>query len=151
MTYQFLNQDQTIVGRKDDDGLMRVTGDAATWPEYLDWLNAGNTPEAAPPPIPPGPDYLAFWDALLVSNVYQSIRAQALVNPGVLVSVTESIAAITDAKAGRPNVPAIQASLDNLLASGNFTVEELTELYDLFVVANLQGVFTLNVSQSPTP
>ena len=52
MNYQFLNQDQTIVGRIDDDGLMRITGDAAAWPEYLDWLAEGNTPLPAPEPEP---------------------------------------------------------------------------------------------------
>jgi hypothetical protein len=28
MNYKFLNQEQTIVGRIDDDGLMRYNGDA---------------------------------------------------------------------------------------------------------------------------
>jgi hypothetical protein len=113
------------------------------WREYLDWLAQGNTPEPAPPPPPPGPDYLAFWDALLVSNVYQTIRAQALTSAAVLVAVTECIAAIQDAKAGRPNVPAIQMCLFNLLGAATFTENDLDELRLLFVVGNLQDIFTL--------
>jgi hypothetical protein len=50
MNYKFLNQEQTIVGRIDDDGLMRITGDAIRWEEYLKWLEEGNTP------LPPDPE-----------------------------------------------------------------------------------------------
>jgi len=49
MNYKFLNQEQTIVGRIDDDGLMRITGDAQRWEDYLRWLEEGNEP------LPPDP------------------------------------------------------------------------------------------------
>lgn len=113
------------------------------WAEYQAWLDAGNNPQPAPAPPPPGPDYLAFWDALLVSNVYQTIRAQALTSPAVLVACTEFIAAFSDAKVDRPNVPAIQACINNLMQAGTFTPEELGELQGLLVYANLQDLFTL--------
>ena len=51
MTYKFLNEDQTIVGRIDDDGLMRISGDAIRWEEYLKWLEEGNEP--LPPDLIP--------------------------------------------------------------------------------------------------
>lgn len=51
MNYKFLNQEQTIVGRIDDDGLMRITGDAQRWEDYLCWLEEGNAP-LPPDPIP---------------------------------------------------------------------------------------------------
>jgi len=35
MNYKFLNQEQTIVGRIDDDGLMRISGDATVWKEFI--------------------------------------------------------------------------------------------------------------------
>jgi hypothetical protein len=111
--------------------------------EYLDWLEEGNTPLPAPAPPAPGPDYQAFWDALLISPVYQEIRNQALTTPGVLVACTEFIAAISDAKAGRPNVPAIQACINNLLSAGSFTAEDLEAIGGLLVVGNLQDSFTL--------
>lgn len=56
MTFVFLNQDQSVVGRIDEDGKMRVSGDATAWSEYLSWLEEGNTtlpytePESEPAP-----------------------------------------------------------------------------------------------------
>ena len=143
MTFQFLNQDQTIVGRIDDDGLMRVTGDATAWLEYLDWLNEGNTPLPAPEPPPPGPDYLAFWDALMVSTVYASIREQSFVSLPMNTLATEFIALIGDAKAGRANEAAIQASMDAILATGTFTEAQLVELQGALEAGHLDGIYTL--------
>jgi len=51
MIYKYLNQEQTIVGRIGDDGLMRITGDAQRWEEYLLWLEEGNEP-LPPDPLP---------------------------------------------------------------------------------------------------
>jgi hypothetical protein len=143
VTFQFLNQDQTIVGRIDDDGLMRVTGDATAWLEYLDWLNEGNTPLPAPEPPPPGPDYLAFWDALMVSTVYASIREQSFVSLPMNTLATEFIALIGDAKAGRANEAAIQASMDAILATGTFTEAQLVELQGALEAGHLDGIYTL--------
>jgi hypothetical protein len=143
MNYQFLNQDQTIIGRIDDDGFMRVTGDAAAWPEYLDWLEEGNEPLPAPEPPPPGPDYLAFWDALMTSSVYGSIREQSFVSLPMNTLATEFIALIGDAKAGRPNEAAIQASMAAILTTGTFTDDELAELQAAFAAGNLDGIYTL--------
>lgn len=98
--------------------------------------------EHLPLPLAP-PDYLAFWDALLVSAVYQEIRAQALANAGVLVACTEFIAAFADAKSGRPNVPAIQACINNLMSAGSFGSEHLGELGALLSAARLEHLFTL--------
>lgn len=140
--YQLTSGD-TILRLSDNAYIPQSPGNR-DYREYLDWLADGNTPEPAPAPPPPGPDYLAFWDALLVSNVYQTIRAQALTSPAVLVAVTESLASLQDAKAGRPNVPAIQASINNLLTAGTFSQQDLAELGQLFVDANLQDTFTLN-------
>jgi hypothetical protein len=50
MNYKFLNQEQTIVGKIDDDGLIRMSGDATRWEEYLKWLEEGNEP------LPPDPE-----------------------------------------------------------------------------------------------
>lgn len=111
--------------------------------EYQEWLAAGNTPLAAVTLAPYSSDYLAFWDALLINPVYQEIRSQAINNPGVLVACTEFVAAISDAKAGRPNVPAIQACISNLLAAGSFSAQDLQALSDLLVIGNLQDQFTL--------
>jgi hypothetical protein len=143
VNYQFLNQDQSIVGRIDDDGLMRITGNATAWTEYQAWLAEGNTPLPAPEPPPPGPDYLAFWDALMVSTVYASIREQSFVSLPMNTLATEFIALIGDAKAGRPNEAAIQASMDAILATGTFTEAQLVELQGALEAGHLESIYTL--------
>lgn len=142
MAYRLTSGDAVI--RIQDSAWIPADLQNKDYREYLEWLAEGNTPEPAPAPPPPGPDYLAFWDALLVSSVYQTIRAQALTSPAVLVAVTECIAAIQDAKAGRPNVPAIQMCLFNLLSAASFTESDLDELRLLLVAGNLQDTFTLD-------
>lgn len=117
---------------------------AAIWtPEVIAAYQAGHPLDPVPPE--PGPDYMAFWDALLMSPVYQSVRAQALTTPAVLVACTEFIAAVGDAKTGRPNIPAIQACINNLLSDGTFTEADLQELGALLAIGNLQDTYTLNV------
>ena len=44
MIYKYLDSKKTVVGRIDDDGLMRVSGNAQKWEEYLKWLEEGNEP-----------------------------------------------------------------------------------------------------------
>lgn len=111
------------------------------------WTQTWNITQATPEEIEQrrlnNADYFAFWDALLISPVYQEIRSQALSTPGVLVACTEFIAAISDAKAGRANVPAIQACINNLLSAGTFTPEDLQVIGELLVIGNLQDLFTL--------
>lgn len=51
MNYIFLNEEKTAVGRIDDDGLMRSSGIATAWPEYLAWIEEGNEPLPIPTPI----------------------------------------------------------------------------------------------------
>lgn len=97
-----------------------------------------------PEPAEPQPDYMAFWDALLVSSVYQSIRAQALTTPAVLVACTEFIAAIGDAKIGRPNVPAVQTCIDYLLAAATLSEAELAEMQSLLEAGHLESVYKLS-------
>lgn len=55
MIYKYLNQEQTIVGRIDDDGLMRMSGDAQRWEDYLRWLEGGNEPLPPDPLLEPEP------------------------------------------------------------------------------------------------
>ena len=67
--------------------------------DYLEWVNEGNTPLPAPAPPPPPPNYIAFWNALLTSNVYGSIRTQSMTSLPMNTLATEFIALIGDAKA----------------------------------------------------
>lgn len=111
---------------------------------YQAWLDAGNTPEPAPPPPPPGPDYPAFWDALIASSVYASIRTQSMASLPMNTLATEFIALIGDAKAGRPNVAAIQASINAILSTGTFTSDDIEEFQAALAAGHLSETFTLN-------
>jgi len=110
---------------------------------YLKWVAAGNTPEPAPEPPAPGPDYLAFWDALMVSTVYASIREQSFVSLPMNTLATEFIALMGDAKAGRASEPAIQASIDAILTTGTFTEDQLIELATALAAGNLDDIYVL--------
>jgi hypothetical protein len=92
---------------------------------------------------PPSPNYLFFWDALVISTVYASIREQSFVSLPMNTLATEFIALIGDAKAGRPNDAAIQASMSAILSTGTFTENDLAELQSVLVAGNLDGIYTL--------
>jgi hypothetical protein len=111
--------------------------------EYLAWLEAGNTPEPAPAPPPPPPSYAAFWDALLASAVYGSIRTQSMASLPMNTLVTEFIALLGDAKAGRPNEAAIQASIGAVFATGTFTEADAEEFTDALAAGLLDDIYTL--------
>ena len=112
--------------------------------EYLDWLDAGNTPEPAPAPPPPPPSYTAFWDALLASTVYSSIRTQSMASLPMNTLATEFIALLGDAKAGRANEVAIQSSMAAILTTGTFTAAQLTELQTALESGHLETIYNLN-------
>jgi len=111
--------------------------------EYLDWLDAGNTPEPAPAPPPPPPSYTAFWDALLASTVYGSIRTQSMASLPMNTLATEFIALLGDAKAGRPNEAAIQASMSAVFATGTFTTADAAEFTAALAAGSLDDIYSL--------
>ncbi|MGA0447730.1 MAG: tail fiber assembly protein [Pseudohongiellaceae bacterium] len=88
-------------------------------------------------------DYQAFYNALLISPAYATIRSRAVESSSVLTACVEFIAAIGDAKNGRPNVPAIQACVDLLCAAAQFTAEELQALETVMEVGKLDQVYAL--------
>ena len=141
MTYQLTSSDSIL--RLADNAFIPQAPGNRDYREYLDWLDAGNTPEPAPPPPAPGPDYLAFWNALMVSTVYSAIREQSFVSLPMNTLATEFIALIGDAKAGRANETAIQASMGAILTTGTFTAAQLTELQTALVAGHLESIFTL--------
>jgi hypothetical protein len=111
---------------------------------YLDWLEAGNTPEPAPAPPPPPPSYTAFWDALIASTVYASIRTQSMTSLPMNTLATEFIALIGDAKASRANEAAIQASIAAILSTGTFDEEDLAEFAETLVAGRLDNIYVLD-------
>jgi hypothetical protein len=53
------------------------------------------------------------------------------------------VAAIGDAKAGRPNQPAIQASIDLLCAAAQFSADELQDLREVMKTGGLDKIYEL--------
>jgi hypothetical protein len=141
LMYQLTSSDSII--RLADNAYIPQAPGNRDYREYLDWLEAGNEPLPAPEPPAPGPDYLAFWDALMGSTVYGSIREQSMASLPMNTLATEFIALIGDAKAGRANEAAIQASISAILLVGTFSEEQLQELGAAFVAGNLDSIYSI--------
>ena len=122
--------------------------------EQVIWVNNNwqlrPIPEPEPPsepeptePLPPPPSYTAFWDALLASTVYGSIRTQSMASLPMNTLATEFIALLGDAKAGSPNEGAIQASMSAVFATGTFTTADAAEFTAALAAGYLDGIYTL--------
>ena len=99
--------------------------------------------QAQAPPAP-APDYQGFYDALLISQAYQAIRAQALTSPPLMLAAVEFIPAIGDAKLGRPNVAALQACLGNIAtAATDLDAAGWAEIGGLLEAHGLDGLYQL--------
>jgi hypothetical protein len=110
------------------------------------YANGTFTPPPAPPPgppIPPQPDYIAFWDALIASSVYASIRTQSMASLPMNTLATEFIALLGDAKAGRANEAAIQASMSAVFSTGTFTDADAEEFTAALATGYLDDTYTL--------
>ena len=102
-------------------------------------------PELEPEPVlEPGLDYYAFWDALLASTVYAAIRTQSMASLPMNTLATEFIALVGDAKAGRANEAAIQASMSAVFSTGTFTNADAEEFTDALAAGYLDGIYALN-------
>lgn len=111
--------------------------------EYLAWLEAGKTPEPAPAPSPSPPNYVTFWDALISSSVYNSIRSQSMASLPMNTLATEFFSLIGDAKAGRPNEAAIRDNISSMFTTGTFTSADTAEFIDALEAGRLGGVYPL--------
>ena len=98
--------------------------------------------QSRPQPEPP-PSYVAFWDALIASSVYGSIRTQSMASLPMNTLATEFIALLGDAKAGRANEAAIQASMSAVFATGTFTEDDAEEFTAALAAGYLDDIYTL--------
>jgi hypothetical protein len=116
-----------------------ITGEQTVIP-----LTAEEIAELQSRPVPPPtPSYTAFWDALLASTVYGSIRTQSMASLPMNTLATEFIALLGDAKAGRPNEVAIQASMSAVFATGTFTEADAAEFTAALAAGLLDDIYTL--------
>jgi hypothetical protein len=116
-----------------------ITGEQTVIP-----LTAEEIAELQSRPVPPPtPSYTAFWDALLASTVYGSIRTQSMASLPMNTLATEFIALLGDAKAGRANEAAIQASMSAVFATGTFTEADAEEFTDALAAGLLDDIYTL--------
>jgi hypothetical protein len=139
--YQLTSGDSIL--RLSDNAFIPQAPGNRDYADFLVWKAEGNTPLPAPAPAPPGPDYIAFWDALTTSTIYTAIREQSFTSLPMNTLATELIALLGDAKAGRANEVAIQQSMAAILATGTFTAVQLTELQTALVAGHLESIFTL--------
>lgn len=90
-----------------------------------------------------GAVYKTFWNELMTSGAYGTLKAAASTNLTTNTLCTEFIALIADAKFGEPNVPAIQTSLTQIISSVEFSIEDLAEIQALFNTTGLNQIYTL--------
>jgi hypothetical protein len=95
------------------------------------------------PTPPPPPSYVAFWDALVASSVYGSIRTQSMASLPMNTLATEFIALLGDAKAGRANEAAIQDSMSAVFSTGTFTEDDAEEFTEALAAGRLNHIYTL--------
>jgi hypothetical protein len=141
MTYQLTNGSTVI--RLEDGAFIPSDSQNLDYIAFQKWLDEGNTPDPPAPSPPPGPDYQAFWDSLIESSVYASIREQSFTSLPLNTLATEFIALLGDAKNGRANVPAIQRGISAVLSAGSFTPDQLTEFRSALSAGHLDGTYPL--------
>ena len=92
----------------------------------------------------PTPNYVIFWNALIASAVYASIRTQSMASLPMNTLATEFIALLGDAKAGHANEVAIQASMSAVFATGTFTAADAEEFTAALAAGLLDDIYSLD-------
>jgi len=87
--------------------------------------------------------YQQFWDKLLNTNAYTTIKTAATQSLQANTIATEFIALMSDAKAGRANVEKIQEVLTEIVSGIAFTTEELAEIQTAFTQSGMYAIYTL--------
>lgn len=90
-----------------------------------------------------GVNYQRFWDDLIETNAFSSIKSQASQSLAINTITTEFIALISDAKNKNANIKKIQESLLEIVSNISFTAEELTEIQEIFTESGMFAIYTL--------
>jgi hypothetical protein len=88
-------------------------------------------------------DYRRFWNVLIGTAAYSSIKEEASQSLLANTLATEFIALISDAKNGDANVEKIQESLNQILLNIPFSDAELAEIQGIFEDSGMFAVYTL--------
>jgi hypothetical protein len=88
--------------------------------------------------------YNNFWNNLLETGVYGTMKTAASTTLAANTLLTEFIALLTDAKNGAAYTTKIQASITAILAGITFSTDELAELQTLFDSTGMSAVYTLS-------
>jgi len=89
-------------------------------------------------------NYQKFWDELIQTTAYSTIKASASQSLAVNTVATEFIALISDAKNSNANVEKIQEVLLDIMSNISFTDEELEEIETVFVESGMFAIYTLS-------
>lgn len=89
-------------------------------------------------------NYQKFWDDLINTSAYATIKATASQSLLANTLATEFIALLNDAKNGHANVTKIQEELLDILENITFTAEELEEIQTTFTDSGMYSVYTLS-------
>jgi hypothetical protein len=90
-----------------------------------------------------GVNYQQFWDGLIDTSAYTTIKATASQSLEVNTVATEFIALLSDAKNGRANVEKIQEVLLEIMQNIPFGETELGEIQEVFTKSGMFAVYTL--------
>lgn len=89
-------------------------------------------------------NYDGFWNLLLDTDVYVTMKTASSTSLAANTLLTEFIALLDDAKRGGANTTKIQASITGILAGITFSTDELAELKTLFDSTGMSAVYTLS-------
>lgn len=88
-------------------------------------------------------DYQKFWDMLINTSSYESIKKNASQSLYINTLSTEFIALLSDAKNGNANVDKIQIALANIVQNIQFTEEEFAEIQKAFEESGMFAIYKL--------
>lgn len=84
-----------------------------------------------------------LYERLLGSNSYQTIREQAKLQLDITVCCTELVAALLEAKLGRPNFGVLETTIQNVLTAATIDETEATEIYQILKDSKL--LYAVNI------
>jgi hypothetical protein len=89
-------------------------------------------------------NYQQFWDGLINTSAYTTIKTTASQSLEVNTVATEFIALLSDAKNGHANVEKIQEVLLEIIQNIPFSETELEEIQEVFTKSGMFAVYTLS-------